>query len=212
MRTDRKARNESSPRLCAFVAPVLVLAFAMHGCSAQQSHYYALSAVVKEPGPKMNARVLVGPVNVPESVDRPQLVVQISPNHVDVDDLNRWVAPLGEGIAAAIAGNLQTLLATREVAVAPLASFDATHRVTIDVQRFDSLPGKFVVIDALWNVIPWASGVRAAAGRTLWQEPVAGPGYEEIAAAHDRALAKVSEEIAGAIRKAVPSSAAKSRR
>jgi uncharacterized protein len=206
MRTAMKTMNSSMARRLAAL-PILLLALSLQGCSAEQSHYYSLSSVAKAQGTGMpDARVLVGPVSVPQAVDRPQLVVQVSPNRVDVDDLNRWVAPLGEAIAAAVVGNLQTLLATREVAIGPLASFDFTHRVTIDVQRFDSVPGGHVLVDAIWTVIPSATGVAAVSGRTLAEEPVEGPGYEVIAAAHDRALARLSEQIAAAVRKSVPSS------
>ena len=35
---------------------------------------------------------------------------------------------------------------------APLANFDPAYRVTIDVQRFDSIPGQAVLVDAVWAV------------------------------------------------------------
>ena len=57
-----------------------------------------------------------------------------------------------ESIARAVAGDLAVLLGTPRVATAPLANFDPTYRVTIDVQRFESTPGQAVLVDAVWVV------------------------------------------------------------
>lgn len=179
----------------------LVATAALGGCSTADLHYFTLAPSITEAGAKTEGlRVLVGPVTVPEAVDRPQMVVLMSTNQVWIDDLNRWVAPLGENIGDAVVGNLQALLATRDVAAGPLPAFDPSHRVTIDVQRFDSVPATSVTVDAIWSVIPTAPGATMRSGRTLAQEAVAGAGYDAIAAAHDRALAKVSTDIAAAIR------------
>src|SRR5262249_4283927 len=72
--------------------------------------------------------VAVGPVAVPAFVDRPQFVVQVAPNRVQVDEFNRWAAPLGDNIARAVAGDLAVLLGTPRVAATPLASFDPAYR------------------------------------------------------------------------------------
>jgi uncharacterized lipoprotein YmbA len=61
---------------------------------------------------------MVGPVTVPAAVDQPEFVVQVAPNRVEVDEFNRWVAPLNDSIARAIAGDLALQLGTSEVATA----------------------------------------------------------------------------------------------
>jgi uncharacterized lipoprotein YmbA len=136
---------------------------------------------------------------VPAVVDRPQFVVQVAPNRVTVDEFHRWAAPLDDGIARAVAGNLAALLGTPDVAAAPLANFDPTYRVTINVQRFESIRGEAVVVDAAWAVRKTGS-TEARAGRTLARETVQDDSYEALAAAHSRALATVSGDIAAAIR------------
>ena len=85
---------------------------------------------------------MVGPVSIPAAVDQPQFVVQVAPNRVDVDEFNRWAAPLNDSIARAVAGDLVVLLGTPDVATAPLANFNPAYRVTIDVQRFESVQGQ----------------------------------------------------------------------
>src|SRR5205823_6032560 len=72
--------------------------------------------------PPASYAVVVGPVSVPASVDRPQFVVQVAPNRVEVDEFNRWAAPLDDGVARAVAGNLATLLGTPKGATGSLAN------------------------------------------------------------------------------------------
>jgi uncharacterized protein len=142
---------------------------------------------------------MVGPVSVPAAVDRPQFVVQAAPNRVDVDEFNRWAAPLNDSIAQAVAGDLVKLLGTPNVAAAPLANFDPAYRVTIEVQRFDSAPGQAALLEAVWTVRKASGGVTRS-GRTVAREAVQGDGFDALAAAHSRALAKMSGDIAAAIR------------
>ena len=186
------------------IAHVVSIAFvvaATAGCrTSAPARFYTLASTASTDGaPAANYAVTVGPVTVPASVDRPQFVVQVAPNRVVLDEFNRWVAPLDESIARAVAGNLAVLLGTPRVATAPLANFDPAYRVTIAVQRFDSIPGDAVVIDAVWTIRNVANG-GTRSGRTVAREAVQGEGFEALAAAHSRALANVSGDIAAAIR------------
>ena len=71
-----------------------------------------------------NIAVLVGPVSIPAGVDRPQFVVQSATNRVDIDEFNRWSAPLADSIAR-VWPAISTLLGTPQVATAPLANLPA---------------------------------------------------------------------------------------
>jgi uncharacterized lipoprotein YmbA len=71
--------------------------------------------------------------------------------------------------------------------------------VTIDVQRFDSIRGQAAVLEAVWTVRKTAGGTTRSA-RTVARETVQGESFEALAAAYSRALAKLSGDIATAIR------------
>ena len=82
------------------VLPLLSIALAAAaaaGCgTTATSRFYTLdSTTTASDGPPVRVAVLVGPVAVPASVDRPEMVVQVAPNQVDIDEFNRWAAPLG---------------------------------------------------------------------------------------------------------------------
>jgi uncharacterized protein len=175
------------------------------GCASAIARFYTLDPTATADGaPAAVGAVMVGPVSVPPAVDRPQFVVQVAPNRVEVDEFNRWAAPLNDGIARAVAANLAVLLGTPQVAVAPLANFKPAYRVTIDVQRFDSVQGEAVVVEAVWAVSKTASG-QTRAGQTVTREAVQGEDFDALAAAYSRALATVSSDIAAAIRAAADS-------
>ena len=55
------------------------------------------------PAPFVHA-IAVGPVSVPEAVNRPQFVVRDGPNRLVVLELQRWAEPLRDGIAESVAG------------------------------------------------------------------------------------------------------------
>jgi uncharacterized protein len=181
--------------LIAFVAAAAV------GCTASApARFYNLDSTAKPDGaPAARAAVMVGPVSIPASVDQPEFVVQVAPNRVEVEEFNRWVAPLSDGIAHAVAGDLTVLLGTPDVATAPLVNFNPSYWVTIDVQRFDSIRGQEALLEAVWTVRRTTGG-ETRSGRTLARETVQGDGFDALAAAHSRALAKMSGDIAAAIR------------
>ena len=178
-----------------------VVALVAGACgTSPRSRFYTLDATATPDGtPAASYAVVVGPVSVPASVDQPQFVLRVAPNRVAVDEVNRWAAPLGDSIARVLAGNLATLLGTPRVATAPLANLDAVYRVTIDVQRFESTPGESALVDAVW-VVRRSTGGASRAGRTVAREAVQSAGFDALAAAHSRALATVSSDIAAAIR------------
>lgn len=179
---------------------IALVAAALPGCgTSASSRFYRLdSASTPNGAPSVQTAVMVGPVSVPASVDRPEFVIQVAPTRVEVDEFNRWDAPLEDSIARAVAGDLNVLLNSPNV-TAPLADFSPAYTVTINVQRFESVKGQTALVDAVWTVRS-AAGGKTQSGRTIAQEAVQGEGFDALAAAHSQAIAKVSGDIASAIR------------
>lgn len=185
--------------------PAFALAAALSGCASAPAQFYTLAATARpEAGASPAAYVVaVDGVALPATVDRPQFVVQKGPNRVAVDEFNRWAAPLASSVARTVADNLVVLLGTPRVVSGSLApSFDPAYRVTVDIQRFESVPGEAATLDALWLVrrVGAGAGEATTSGRTTLREPVQGQGYDALAAAHSRAIAGMSRDIAAAIR------------
>jgi len=143
--------------------------------------------------------VFVGPVTVPPEVDRPQFTLQVAPNQLAVDEFNRWAGPLNDGIARAVAGDLSALLGTSRVTASRTTGLNPAFRVSLNIQQFVSMPGKSVRVKVLWTIHKSSDGTMLS-GRSDVTESVRGKGFDELAAAHSRALAKISADIAAVIR------------
>jgi uncharacterized protein len=174
-----------------------VLILLASGCSSSPpSRYYNLSAINTGGATASSISIAVGPVAVPAMVDRPQIVVVTGPNEVRLDEFNRWAAPLQNNISRVVAENLTVLLGTPRVT---LLSFDADYRTAIEVQSFESAPGSAATLDAIWTVRRSKDG-KTETGRTRVSEALQDKSYEALAAAHSRALARLSQDIADAVR------------
>jgi hypothetical protein len=186
-------------RLAALTIP-WALAILAAGCASPASRFYTLSAAPTPGAASSNLSVAVGPVSVPAAVDRPQIVVSMGPNQVRLDEFNRWASPLQNNIARVVAENLVALLGTPRVATSPQTlSAEADYRVAIEVQSFESALGEAATLDAVWTVRR-AKGGKSQTGRTTVREPAPEQGYEPLAAAHSRAVARLSRDIADAVR------------
>lgn len=182
---------------------VCLVLLALAACSSPPKERYYTLAAPGAPAPAPGATapsVAVGPVTVPETVDQPQFVVRVAANEVSIYEFHRWASPLKGEIARVIAANLgQELGTTRVWSYAQTTLGKPDYQVLVDVQRFDSTLGDAVTVEALWTVRP-ATGGAPKTGRSSVREPAGGTGFDALVAAHSRALARVSRDIASAIR------------
>jgi uncharacterized protein len=180
--------------LCALGALIV-------GCvSTPDARFFTLNATIDRAAESSTLSVVVGPVSVPAAVDRPQIVVSTGPNQVRVDDFNRWASPLQSNISRVVADNLVSILGTPRVTVFPQTlSSSADYQAAVEVQSFGSALGEAATLDAVWTVRRVKDG-KLQTGRTTVREPAPEKGYEALAAAHSRAAARLSQDIAGAVR------------
>ena len=186
------------PRM-ATIATVCVLAAS---CSSAPPHFYTLShnatAGVRPGATSSNLSVIVGPVSIPAIDDVPQITVRNSPNAVSLEEFNRWASPLQSNISHVVADNLGEMLGTTRVSLSSQSvNADADYRVAIDVQTFESVPGNAATLSALWIVR--TAGGKSQIGRTTVREASPEKGFAALAAAHSRALAHLSQDIADTI-------------
>jgi uncharacterized protein len=182
------------------VAGYILVALAAGCGSSPPSRFYTLNAANAPVGTASNLSVVVGPISVPAVVDRPQIVVSVGPNQVRLDEFNRWASPLQNDIARVVAENLVAMLGTSRVTLwSQASSLDAGYRAVIEVQRFDSALGEAAALDAIWTVRRAKDGA-AETGRTTVRQPAQEKSYDALAAAHSRALERLSQDIAAAVR------------
>lgn len=172
------------------------------GCSSSpKATFYTLNVAATNgtSAPPLNS-VAIGPITLPDLLDRPQLVVRTSANRVDILESHRWAESPKSEIPRIIAANLGILLKPARVSTYPQnAGLEADYRVLLDIQRFEMSVGEGVGLEVLWSVRRNDGGVPKA-GRTVVSEPANTAGYDALVAAQSRALAAVSRDLAQALR------------
>jgi uncharacterized lipoprotein YmbA len=177
-----------------------MLAAGVAACASPPSHFYTLSAVAPQASAQSKVAIAVGPVTIPPAIDRPQIVVTTGPNQVALDDFNRWASPVQDNLVRVVADNLTAILGAPRVTLYPTIATDVDFRVQIEVRNFESAPGKSAALDAVWTVRRIKDG-KSETGRTSVRETIdGGESYDALAAAHSRAIAKMSQQIADAVR------------
>ena len=186
--------------LVTITLPCLFLMLVGCGTTPNPRFYAITSAPAPPPASSSTMTVSVGPVTIPAAVDRPQIVLTVGPNRVRLEEFDRWAAPLQNDIARAVAANLVAGLGTSRVMLAS-APVTATvdYRAIIEVQQFESTLGQAAVLDAVWAVSRTKDG-KSQTGRTTARESTSDGSFEALAAAHSRAIGRLSQDLADALR------------
>ncbi len=187
-----------------FIAIFLVVGVA--GCSrTAPSRFYMLSdlpgveAGAPAPVPKPCFTLGIGPVEMPDYLDRPQIVTQKTPNELQLGDFDQWAEPLAKTFMRTLADNLATLLCVEEVAFYPSEAAAADYQVVVTVTRFHGTADGSVSLNAQWQVLRGGTHKALARKRTVIRESIEGQGYAALVAAQSKALAQLSREIAEAV-------------
>jgi uncharacterized lipoprotein YmbA len=183
----------------------LFLALFMLGCSSPKTSYYKMIAnpIAATTAANRGTRIMVGPINIPDSLNRPQLVTLSGATEVQVHEYHRWAGSLKGDIGQVVASKLAQDLRVSDVwsfSQSTQAQFD--YQILLDVQRLDSAENGNVVLDVLWTIKPSAQDAtgrckgRALTGRSVISEPIAGSGFDALVAAQSRAFSKVGDDVA----------------
>ena len=174
---------------------------ALAACRSAGSEYYTLIAPpVERATPITEAfQFDVLPVDVPPEVDRTEIVVREGPGKLTPVDTRSWISPLPRELRHAFSDDLGRDLGARDIAGATPAAGIPTYRVKIVVQRFDSSLGARASIEAISTIRDTTAGTPAVVCSPRASEP-ATAGYEQLAEAHQRAIATIANQIAATIR------------
>jgi uncharacterized lipoprotein YmbA len=189
---------------------VLLISVLLAGCgsSPPPTEFYTLNSLgsmTQQTQPSeadQNIAIGIGPVQIPQILDRPQIVTRTGPNKLKVDEFHRWAGPLKAGFAQVLAENIALLLTTDRVAVYPWeGDFKPHYRIALDIRYFEGQLGKNVVLDVVWRVAGQEGQKIQATKASVINEPLAAADYESLVAAKSQAIAQLSREIAQEIRK-----------
>jgi len=183
---------------------LLLLGLCLMGCgTTQQSNFYQFDESVSPSltGIEQGHVIGVGPLQLPEYLNRPQIVTRNSAYHLNISEYHRWVEPLNDSITRMLVKNLSNNLHSNRVYWIPRQDrhFPLDLRVVIDIGRFDGQLGKEISLESRWSLFnkqdkPILTRV------SLIKEVVDGPDYESLVIAMSKALKALGSEISEASR------------
>jgi uncharacterized lipoprotein YmbA len=171
-------------------------ALLLSGCASGPTQYLTLVPPAgKTPGGSGDAAgVPVVSVVIPSQVDQPELVVRRSDGSMALLESERWIAPLSDEIRTALSLSLARQWESVPSTPSPQDSKSST-RVAVDIQRFDSVPGQYALIDAVWTLTTGGSAAQTVSCRSSIRVPVA-EGYTALARGHQAAVEELASQIA----------------
>ncbi|MEE8287884.1 MAG: PqiC family protein [Nitrosomonadaceae bacterium] len=193
----------STPKL---VTTVLILLcsgmLTIYGCSSKPTKFYVLTplAEVQTIPDRLNEDTLsigVGPISLPDYVNRPQIVTKNGANELVIDEFYRWAEPLRTNVSRVLRDNLATLLGTENINKYPWNRFvHIDYQVSIDFTRFDSVIGKEATIEARWIVLTDRGRNEILRKKSKITKKAETEHYDAIVIAESQALAELSQQIA----------------
>lgn len=192
-------------------AMLLLTLFLQVGCvtrSAPKVNYFSLLRMdqlgeKRRPAAQPEMRLGIGPVTIPDYLQRSQIVTRKHGNQFEFDEYNRWAGVLEHDLAAAIGDNLGILLGVNAVGYYPWQrNFEPTYRITVSVERLDGDLAGEAVLEARWSVTTADNKELPAENRSRQHRPVKEGGYAALIIAESELVADLSRDIAGHIERA----------
>lgn len=191
-----------------FRVMLAAVSFAMtvSGCIAMSNspppRFYMLQTIPDDRfGRKMvmpdNLLIGIGPVKVPEYLDRPQIVTRGKENTLEFAQFDRWGESLMPGIARLLREDLVSQLSGPTIASYPWdASVPVRYQVIIEVVQMDCVLDKDLSLVVQWQLVDLQNTKTIVIRRSEFREPVTPPTYSGLVKAMSTACASLSRAIA----------------
>lgn len=185
------------------------------GCaSSPPSKYYRLSpiqnrtAITRDAPLEKTEMIAVGPVRIPDYLDRPQIVTRAGRNELRLSDFDRWAGSLERDVTRVLVENISSLLPAERFSAVPWTPYlesqvPASYRVEVLVDRFDGTLGDSVLLKAQWAVFARNRNMLLKR-ESLIREQINGGSYDALVGAMSGALEKLSGDISGGILSVLP--------
>jgi uncharacterized protein len=198
------------------ILALALLEAGLTGCSAfaprpDQTRLLLLTPIApaaSNSGPSVGAQSLeflaigLGPIKMPQYLDRPELVTRTSPNGIELSNNERWAEPLSDNFRHVLARDLTALLGTTDVVPYPwYAGTKLDYIVRVDVERFDADTSGAADLTARWELAAKNGAVLAGRQSQFSQQANALNG-DAAAAALSADLGELAKEVASAIAQA----------
>jgi uncharacterized lipoprotein YmbA len=143
----------------------------------------------------------IGPVTIPEYLDRFQIVTRTSNNKINLAEFDQWAEPMNENVSRVLVENLSQMLSTNNVSLFPSkVSDNLDYQIQIEIVDFEGKFGDKASLSVRWSILG-DKGKRVLIKRkSNFKESVGSGNYEVLVAAMNKMLEDFSREIAETIK------------
>jgi uncharacterized lipoprotein YmbA len=185
------------------LAGIVALAVLLIGCgsSPRNNHYVLTSDAGKIPTGNTPS-LGVGPIKVPEFLNRTGMVFSRDGNRLEVSSTERWAEPLEAGVMRVVAINLAEALNTQDIRTFPWDPKRAPdYGVSITLLELDANNDE-ASLAAEWKVFLPASGESVTRRISSFSLPLPAGDLspDQIAPAYSELLSRLSTKISEAIK------------
>jgi len=153
------SKRQRISRYCLYlVLPVLLAACSSVGKNAD-TRFYLLSQLPAATAPLGSAptqpplAVTLTPVQLPQYLERPQIVIRVAPNRLELSEFDNWGGSLEKNMTRVLAANLSLLLASPDIQIVNTRrSVDRGTTVEIQVMQFERSPDGRTVLNTQWRL------------------------------------------------------------
>jgi len=193
-------------RHTGIISILLIVLFS--GCRAKTPpvSFYTLAplqeaSTPKNPESSQNISIGIGPVSLPDFLNKPQIVTRKGVSKIQYSEFNRWGGYLDKAFLRVVSENLSVLLSTDQVKIFPWGGkTEPLYQVDFDVKQFDGNLGDNAELNVIWRIsVTDKNSNPVITKRSFIQETVSGSDHNALVAAYNRILNKLSQEIAKGI-------------
>ena len=137
---------------------VMGLALLVSACGGNSAmRFYMLEAPLAKANQQSvlnkNTVLGLGPIHLPEYLDRPQMVVAVGDNQYQFDEKNRWAERLDQNLSRVLAQQLAADLGIEQVIRHPWAQRQTIdYQITLDVLTFHQTASGENRLSAQWQI------------------------------------------------------------
>ncbi|MEM7256639.1 MAG: PqiC family protein [Pseudomonadota bacterium] len=142
----------------------------------------------------------VGPVTIPQTINRPNIVTPLDSNQLEVAEYHRWSEPLVDNISRVVITNLASRTGLNKLYAYPWLGNAVDYQIRIDVLQMIGSPSEQVRFQVRWQILNGNKPADLLVTRISdYRETIGADGYSAMVAAYSRMIGRLSEEIAAAL-------------
>ncbi len=196
--------------LCKIIQITLVISLIVFGgCATVQkpSRFYVLSPLNNQEGttsensPRRDIVLGIGPVELPQYLDRPNIVLRTSQNELKVSEFELWAEPLEDNFSRILAENLSNLNLTDHIIFFPWKrKINIDFQIAVDVTQFDcQLKGDYI-LNVRWTIFGRNGKKLLTMNKSSFSKKAFLDDYVSLVKLLNENLSDLSREISLAIR------------